>query len=244
VPTSTSWHGTARRRAGTFCCTAPAPESPLWDVRRGAAHGPGRLPERGRHSAEGRAGGRPPCGAGAGGSCCGKVRALMVDEPESLAASPLLGRGNSTAREFEASRTGTRLDGERMASTQRLTLLQSLAVWPTRTGQCRVSPSLRSRASGTPDHASRRARQGKPRTDVTRILSAIDAYAAEQLLPLVHDELRPLVAQRQRRHAQPTPRQVAWAALGLRGVGTCRPRSACLGDARECAGQGGRYRPP
>ena len=45
--------------------------------------------------------------------------------------------------------------------------------------------------------------------DVTHILSAIDRgdpHLAEQLLPLVHDELLTLVAQRQRRYAQPTPR--------------------------------------
>jgi hypothetical protein len=49
----------------------------------------------------------------------------------------------------------------------------------------------------------------KPMTGVTRILSAIDRgdpHLAEQLLPLVHDELLTLVAQRQRRYAQPTPR--------------------------------------
>src|SRR5262245_2004966 len=48
------------------------------------------------------------------------------------------------------------------------------------------------------------ARAGQPlvttsMTDVTRLLSAIeqgDAYAAEQLLPLVYDELRKLAAQK------------------------------------------------
>ena len=60
----------------------------------------------------------------------------------------------------------------------------------------------RERASLQPPsgETSRSARGRLPRiTDVTRILSAIeqgDPHAAEQLLPLVYDELRLLVAQK------------------------------------------------
>jgi RNA polymerase sigma factor (TIGR02999 family) len=52
---------------------------------------------------------------------------------------------------------------------------------------------------GTNSLAERAAMQEPPMTEVTRILSAIeqgDSYAAEQLLPLVYDELRRLAAQK------------------------------------------------
>ncbi len=66
---------------------------------------------------------------------------------------------------------------------------------------------------------TRRLAQVSAMKDVTRILSAIDQgdpHAAEQLLPLVYEELRRLAAQRL---AQEKPGQTLQAtALGARGL--------------------------
>src|SRR5262249_29128162 len=96
-------------------------------------------------------------------------------------------------------------------------------------------PSFRSRRQGRPVGAAEAGREpapadwqgatrsvtlrrnprtlhpGSPMSEVTRILSAIeqgDLHAAEQLLPLVYDELRQLAAQRL---AQETPGQTLQA---------------------------------
>src|SRR5262245_50884618 len=90
-----------------------------------------------------------------------------------------------------------------------------------------------------------------PMTDVTQILSAIeraDPHAAEQLLPLVYDELRQLAAQKKPGQTLQATALVHEAYLRLdwrgRGPGLEQLRPLLRGRRRGHAPHPGRARPP